>query len=227
RRARLRRVPGAFDSGFADSGPRSRGAHLPATLKSVNRFRRPSAADHARARPNRGCNAASELAKNEAPLGRALFVDASGRGSPGPGAKTPTRPSTDNRKSSINYPKRSLSRDFVLRALSPRIAVVSSPDADVLCQENGLTNFCELLRPFGDRIDGKVTARDNQGLPLTLEPLFVRFVELSKLEAPDPDAVLRLMAQCVRKKFQTYDGPKYDSFRSKKDVNDQYLNCKD
>ena len=46
-------------------------------------------------------------------------------------------------------------KDFVTRVLSPRIAVISSQDADQVCQANNFPDFFSLIKPFGDRIEGR------------------------------------------------------------------------
>ena len=57
-------------------------------------------------------------------------------------------------------------RDFVARVLGPRIAVVASPDANEVCQANNLPSLADLIKPFGNMIDGK-------GKPLSIP--FQRF----------------------------------------------------
>ena len=38
-------------------------------------------------------------------------------------------------------------QDFIRSAFGPRVAVVSSPDADEVCQKNNLS-FVDMLKPF-------------------------------------------------------------------------------
>jgi hypothetical protein len=52
------------------------------------------------------------------------------------------------------YPTLS-AKDTVIKALSPRIAVTSSREVDLLCQKNNLPRFVDLIAPFGDAVDGK------------------------------------------------------------------------
>ncbi len=47
------------------------------------------------------------------------------------------------------------SEDFVRRALSPRVAVISTQDADQVCQTNNFPDFLSLIKPFGERIEGR------------------------------------------------------------------------
>jgi hypothetical protein len=46
-------------------------------------------------------------------------------------------------------------KDFVTRVLSPRIAVISSQDADQVCQVNNFPDFLSLIKPFGELIEGR------------------------------------------------------------------------
>lgn len=61
-------------------------------------------------------------------------------------SSTPSIPVLNNSNSPI---------DFVTRVLSPRVAVVSSQDADQVCQANNFPDFLTLIRPFGERIEGR------------------------------------------------------------------------
>lgn len=58
--------------------------------------------------------------------------------------------SSDQMSQRLQSPK-----DFVTRVLSPRIAVLSSPDADQVCQASNFPDFLTLIKPFGERIEGK------------------------------------------------------------------------
>jgi hypothetical protein len=57
-------------------------------------------------------------------------------------------------EAALNFPPL-LPKEVVQRALSPRIAVVSSPEVDDICQRSRLKSFADLLLPFGDLIEGK------------------------------------------------------------------------
>ena len=46
-------------------------------------------------------------------------------------------------------------KEFILKTLAPRIAIVSSRDVDQACQVSGLPKLIDLLLPFGENIDGK------------------------------------------------------------------------
>jgi len=49
----------------------------------------------------------------------------------------------------------SSARELVTRVMSPRIAVIASQGATELCQANYLSSVVDLLRPFGERIEGR------------------------------------------------------------------------
>lgn len=68
----------------------------------------------------------------------------------------------------------------------PNIAVYTSSDTDDLAREKGFTHgLWEILRPFGDRVQGKVTIRDSVGVSRTWDDFAVRFTQLGDgLEVP-------------------------------------------
>lgn len=78
-------------------------------------------------------------------------------------------------------------RNLVLQAFVPHIAVHTSADTEELIQDKGFEGgLWELLRPFGERVQGKVTVRDSIGSGKTWEDFAVRFVQLGDgLEAPE------------------------------------------
>ncbi|KAL9109830.1 MAG: hypothetical protein Q9227_005533 [Pyrenula ochraceoflavens] len=70
-------------------------------------------------------------------------------------------------------------RSLIVRAFSPAIAVFSSSELDDLARQKGFHNgFRGLLRPFGERIPGKVVVRDSHGASRTWEDFGVRFIDL-------------------------------------------------
>lgn len=69
----------------------------------------------------------------------------------------------------------------------PHIAVHSSPDTIELVRDKGFEGgLWALLRPFGERVQGKVTVRDSIGAGRPWEDFAVRFVQLGDgIEVPD------------------------------------------
>jgi len=78
-------------------------------------------------------------------------------------------------------------RNLILKAFVPHIAVHGSSDTHELVKDKGFNGgLWELLRPFGERIQGKVTVRDSIGAGKTWDDFAVRFVQLGDgLEAPE------------------------------------------
>ncbi|KAG0226837.1 Trafficking protein particle complex 8 [Actinomortierella wolfii] len=113
-------------------------------------------------------------------------------------------------------------RDLVTRVFSPRVAIVASQGATELCQANHLPSVVDLLKPFGDRIDGRVMVHGSQGLPTAIDNLFLRFADIEQLDEPDPKARERWMAEVVRAKasLELWE----HSIKSRADVTLEYLN---
>ncbi len=78
-------------------------------------------------------------------------------------------------------------RNLILQAFVPHIAVHTSADTHELINDKGFDcGLWELLRPFGERVQGKVNVRDSIGSGKIYDDFAVRFVELGDgLEAPE------------------------------------------
>ncbi|KAI5923578.1 ER-golgi trafficking TRAPP I complex 85 kDa subunit-domain-containing protein [Camillea tinctor] len=71
--------------------------------------------------------------------------------------------------------------NLILRAFVPHVAVYTSEDTDVLLKEKGFDRgLWELLRPFGERVHGKVIVRDSIGSSRTYEDYSIRFVRFGE-----------------------------------------------
>ena len=67
-------------------------------------------------------------------------------------------------------------RDLILRSFVPHVAVHASQDTEDLARQKGIKGgFRELLRPFGDLVQGKVVVRDSAGASRSWENYGVRF----------------------------------------------------
>lgn len=77
--------------------------------------------------------------------------------------------------------------NLILRAFVPHISIYASPDVEALARSKGFHHgFWELLRPFGERIQGKVTIRDSNGMSKLTEDFSVRFTKFgANVEHPD------------------------------------------
>lgn len=84
-------------------------------------------------------------------------------------------------------------RNLIMQAFVPHVAVHTSMDTHELVKEKGFNGgLWELLRPFGERIQGKVTVRDSIGAGRTWEDFGVRFVQLGDgLEVQDTGSIRR------------------------------------
>lgn len=75
-------------------------------------------------------------------------------------------------------------KSIIIRSFAPRVAVLVSADVDAIMQEKGLSGgLLQLLRPFGDRVMGKVTIRDSAGASKSLEDYGVRFVSMESIQS--------------------------------------------
>lgn len=68
-------------------------------------------------------------------------------------------------------------QDLLIRSYAPHVSVLASPDTEELVRHKGVSGgLLELLRPFGDQVQGKVTIRDNSGVSRSYEDFGIRFV---------------------------------------------------
>ena len=71
------------------------------------------------------------------------------------------------------------SREIIPHSFSPTVAVYASADTQELIRLKGVYGgFCGLLRPFGERIHGKVVIRDSVGASKSWENFGINFIEL-------------------------------------------------
>lgn len=77
--------------------------------------------------------------------------------------------------------------NLILKAFVPHVAIYASPETDGLVKEKGFERgLWELLRPFGERVPGKVTIRDSNGSSRSWEDFSVRFTQFGdNIEPPD------------------------------------------
>ena len=78
--------------------------------------------------------------------------------------------------------------NLILKAFAPHVAVYASDDTDLLMKEKGFERgLWELLRPFGERVQGKVIIRDSNGSSRTYEDYSVHFMRFGEdIEHPEP-----------------------------------------
>lgn len=109
-------------------------------------------------------------------------------------------------------------RSLIVRAFSPTVAICAAPEVDELAARKGVKDgFTGLIRPFGDKISGKVVVRDSTGASRAWEDFGVHFANLDQLvengrtpsaEAEHLERVEELMEQFVGEGFdETADVP--------------------
>ncbi|KAJ1956653.1 hypothetical protein EC988_001237 [Linderina pennispora] len=83
-------------------------------------------------------------------------------------------------------PKASLAqkKDFVAKALCPRLLVCSSSALDNLLHVNNFDTFAELLAPFGQDVSAQITVQDGQGAPYFLDKINVKFTTDFSIQKP-------------------------------------------
>ena len=88
-------------------------------------------------------------------------------------------------------------RNLILQSFVPHIAIHTSLDTEELVKDKGFEGgLWEILRPFGEHVQGKVMVRDSIGAGRAWDDFAVRFVQLGDgLEAPDSRPVSRRSAE--------------------------------
>ncbi|KND91239.1 Transport protein particle subunit trs85-2 [Tolypocladium ophioglossoides CBS 100239] len=78
--------------------------------------------------------------------------------------------------------------NLILQSFVPHVSLYASKDTEILISEKGFRNgLWELLRPFGENIQGKVTVRDSNGVSRTFEDFSIRFTKFGEnVGHPDP-----------------------------------------
>ncbi|OTA97382.1 hypothetical protein M434DRAFT_391849 [Hypoxylon sp. CO27-5] len=78
--------------------------------------------------------------------------------------------------------------NLILRAFVPHVAVYTSEDTDILLKEKGFNRgLWELLRPFGERVQGKVIIRDSNGSSRTYEDYSIHLTRFGEgVVHPEP-----------------------------------------
>ncbi|KAF8977179.1 Trafficking protein particle complex 8 [Entomortierella lignicola] len=114
-------------------------------------------------------------------------------------------------------------RELVLKVMSPRIAVIASQGATELCQANYLSSVVDLLKPFGEQIEGRVMVHGSMGLPSAIDNFTLRFTDIDQLEEPDSKTTQKWLAEAVRATTIGHDQP--FKIQSKEHVTLDYLNA--
>ncbi|PFH59116.1 hypothetical protein XA68_12782 [Ophiocordyceps unilateralis] len=112
-----------------------------------------------------------------------------GRGSPSrvlSGSVLDTLPGRVPQDSASSKPGEPL--NLLLHSFVPHVSIYASEDTETLMAEKGLRDgLWQLLRPFGEKVQGKVTVRDSNGISRTYDDFSVRFTRLGdNVGHPDP-----------------------------------------
>ncbi|KAK3398831.1 ER-golgi trafficking TRAPP I complex 85 kDa subunit-domain-containing protein [Sordaria brevicollis] len=79
--------------------------------------------------------------------------------------------------------------NLILKSFVPHIAIHDSEDVEHLVKEKGFKGgLFELLRPFGERVQGRVTIRDSNGASKAWDDFSVRFTKFGEA-VEDPDTL--------------------------------------
>lgn len=120
------------------------------------------------------------------------------------GRGSPARPMSRARSGSVTLTQSLLDTDaattpgdplnLILKAYVPHVAIYASAGTDGLVREKGFERgLWELLRPFGERVSGKVNVRDSNGSSRSWDDFAVRFTQFGDNVEP-PDGLLRTAA---------------------------------
>jgi hypothetical protein len=108
--------------------------------------------------------------------------------------------------------------NLILKAFVPHIAIKASPDVDELVRSKGFRQgLWELLRPFGERVQGKVAIRDSNGISRFAEDFSVCFTQFGT-NVEHPDSTISGLKQAQSKQDQ--NGTQGGLSRDKKTLSD-------
>ena len=108
----------------------------------------------------------------------------------------PSRPHSQSReRSSVSSPGTPRSgslgdcdqdvRDIILRSFAPRVAVYSSTDTEKFIRAKGFqSGLCGLLRPYGERLQGRIIIRDSIGSSKAWDDFAIRFFDSQDSNRP-------------------------------------------
>lgn len=99
-----------------------------------------------------------------------------------PEAAATRRETSPSRRTSLG----GSTNDTILRAFAPHVSVLASQDTEELVRHKGISGgLLELLRPYGEHVQGKVTIRDSSGGSRSWDDFAVRFTGVHDgLDAP-------------------------------------------
>lgn len=103
------------------------------------------------------------------------------------------RSSVSSRGSSpslLSYDSNQEYRQIIVRSFAPRVAVYASTDTEQFVRRKGFKDgLCSLVRPYGERLPGKVFIRDSVGASKGFDDFGIRFVNSTNLQPFDANHV--------------------------------------
>lgn len=66
---------------------------------------------------------------------------------------------------------------LIAQAFGPTVAVVASRECDDMIKTKGCSGLLDLLRPFGDQVQGRVNVRDSQAMSIPVDDFTVKYVD--------------------------------------------------
>src|SRR5271154_4372057 len=79
-------------------------------------------------------------------------------------------------------------RSLIVRAFSPIVAIYASEDTDEIARYKGFKNgLVDVVRPYGERVSGKVVVRDSVGASRAWDDFGVHFRDLGRLAQTDSE----------------------------------------
>lgn len=102
-------------------------------------------------------------------------------------------------------------RTLIVRAFSPLVAICAAEETDVLARGKGLPpDFASLLRPYGERISGKVVIRDSVGASRSWDDFGIHITELGQLTRKashqPPSNELDRLEELLEQKVESQEG---------------------
>lgn len=93
--------------------------------------------------------------------------------------------------------------NLIIQAFVPHVAVFAAEDTDRLARDKGFDRgLWELLRPFGQNVQGKVTVRDSNGFSHSYDDFSIRFV---KFRDDQDDALIDTRTSSEQSRSQLAD----------------------
>ena len=99
-------------------------------------------------------------------------------------------------------------RSLIVRSFSPTVAIYAAQETDTLARAKGFQNgFMDLVKPYGERVSGKVVVRDSVGASRAWDDFGVRFTDLTQLTrdalAVPSKAILEQLEEVMERRLES------------------------